>query len=320
MFACGAKQHTQPEKALELLSEMQLRGLVPGISTYYAQPPARAAISAYGKCGQPEKAVELLWEMHDRGLFSEMQSRQLVPDIFTYNVVLSTCAKCEQPGTALELLSEMRVRDVMPNTKSYNATISACAKGGQPEKALELLSEMQGRGLEPDDTTYGTAISACHTAPGKVMELLSEMQARGLMPSMLTYNAAVWACERGHQPEMAQQIRARRDWAGQVPLPTPPPATSELPATSSDVRDRRRVCCRFLNGRCAHGDACHKSHVSCRDHYARNRRAGVSAPVCCHWLLGRCTYGDACRKPHVDDGGPCTAARGRAVDGDGGRL
>ena len=47
----------QPERALEVLAEMQGRGLEPSVITY------NAAIKACGKGYQPERALQLLAKM-----------------------------------------------------------------------------------------------------------------------------------------------------------------------------------------------------------------------------------------------------------------
>ena len=49
----------------------------------------------------------------------------------------------------------------MPNVITYNALISACEKGKQPDRALEIFDQMQQQGLVPDVITYSALISAC---------------------------------------------------------------------------------------------------------------------------------------------------------------
>ena len=49
----------------------------------------------------------------------------------------------------------------MPDVITYNAVISACEKGRRPDEALKLLAEMKAASLKPDVITYSAVISAC---------------------------------------------------------------------------------------------------------------------------------------------------------------
>ena len=154
------------KRALEQLSEMQERGLVPNVITY------SAAISACAKGSQWERALELL---------SEMQERGLKPSVITYNAAISACEKGSQWERALALLSDMQERGLEPNVITHNAAISACEKGSQWERALKLLSEMRERGIEPNVITYSAAISACKKGSQweRALKLLSRCENAG---------------------------------------------------------------------------------------------------------------------------------------------
>ena len=62
--ACEKGQ--QPQQALHLLQDMQLRGLVPNVITY------SAAISACEKGQKPQQALHLLQELQLRGLLPDV--------------------------------------------------------------------------------------------------------------------------------------------------------------------------------------------------------------------------------------------------------
>ena len=55
----------------------------------------------------------------------------------------------------------MFLQSVVPNIISYNALISTCEKGKNLEKASRLFVEMQVAGIKPDATTYNALISVC---------------------------------------------------------------------------------------------------------------------------------------------------------------
>ena len=65
---------------LELLAEVQQKGLAPNAITY------STAISACGKAKQPRKAMELLAKMQQEGLAS---------DAITYSAAISACDKAK---------------------------------------------------------------------------------------------------------------------------------------------------------------------------------------------------------------------------------
>merc|ERR1712064_81927 len=88
------------DQALQLLDEMQGRGIAPNAITY------NTAISACEKAQQTTRVLQL---------FDEMQVGGIAPDMITYNAVMSACEKAQQTGRALQLLDEMQVRGIAPN-------------------------------------------------------------------------------------------------------------------------------------------------------------------------------------------------------------
>ena len=56
--------------------------------------------------------------------------------LITYTRQISELGKCRQWAQALEILKAMQRQGVVPNVITYNALISACGKGKQPERAI----------------------------------------------------------------------------------------------------------------------------------------------------------------------------------------
>ncbi len=83
-----------------------------------------------------------------------------MPNVITYTALI-TCEKGKQPERALELIEAMQRQGLVPDVITYNALISACEKGKQPERALELFEATQRQGLVPNVITYNALISAC---------------------------------------------------------------------------------------------------------------------------------------------------------------
>ncbi len=61
-----------------------------------------------------------------------MHQQVIVPNVITYNALISACAKGKQPERAMEIFSKMQQQDIVPIVITYNALISACEKGRQP--------------------------------------------------------------------------------------------------------------------------------------------------------------------------------------------
>jgi pentatricopeptide repeat domain-containing protein 1 len=81
------------KKALQLLEEMQAKGVEPNVITY------NATISACEKARNWAKALQLL---------EEMQAKGVEPNVITYSATISACGKGGQWEKALQLLEEMQ--------------------------------------------------------------------------------------------------------------------------------------------------------------------------------------------------------------------
>ena len=101
-------------KALQLLVELQRRGLEQDVITYSALISARAE----GE-NNAARALQLLVEMQRQGL---------EPDVFTYSALFNACAKGSIPAKSLRLLKVMQRKGLEPDGITYRALISACEK------------------------------------------------------------------------------------------------------------------------------------------------------------------------------------------------
>ena len=71
-----------------------------------------------------------------------MQQHGIVPDVITYNALISAMEKGKQPEQALEMLGAMQQQALVPNIITYNAVICACEEGRQPARAVEAFRAM----------------------------------------------------------------------------------------------------------------------------------------------------------------------------------
>lgn len=172
------------------------------------------------------------------GLMSEMRSKGLAPDVFTYSTAITACGKAGQWERALMLLGEMETgqEKLAPDVISINAAIAACGRAGECDRALELLRRMTsgaptrlsvggenlpgderyrdtGNGSKrswprPDVWSFNIAMEACAKA-GRWRDgvsLLPLLRRAGIRPDIHSY-AAVFSCLRaGGQWEPAVEL------------------------------------------------------------------------------------------------------------------
>eukprot|EP00978_Attheya_sp_CCMP212_P033968 scaffold139999_cov55-Attheya_sp.AAC.5 len=71
-----------------------------------------------------------------------MRKGNISPNTYTYNALLSACAKNARWKDALSLLEMCHQEPgVKPDVISYTHAIRACARGGNTKRALALLEE-----------------------------------------------------------------------------------------------------------------------------------------------------------------------------------
>ena len=68
-------------------------------------------------------------------------------------------SRMERLPNALALLTRMESKGVVPDVFSYNCAISACDKSRNWHQAVEVLELMQQKGLEPNLASYRYVIS-----------------------------------------------------------------------------------------------------------------------------------------------------------------
>ncbi|TFJ80571.1 hypothetical protein NSK_007998 [Nannochloropsis salina CCMP1776] len=142
-------------------------------------------------------------------LLAEMRSLPaLLPDLITYNTLISACAKGHRPRDAQRLVKELEGEGgrIVPSLVTYNSLLAALAQAGQWKEAMRVLQTLQRKNLRPDVITYTSLIQACSKArPSQVkkalyyLELMKEAREGGgeVTPDAVAYAAAIEACARG---------------------------------------------------------------------------------------------------------------------------
>ena len=88
----------------------------------------------------------------------------ILPDVVTYNAMVSTCEKAQNLEAAQDYFNEMKWEGLTPNVVTYSAMVSTCEKAQNLEAAQDYFNEMKREGLTPNVVTY-SAMVPYHTIP-----------------------------------------------------------------------------------------------------------------------------------------------------------
>ena len=72
-----------------------------------------------------------------------MRDQGLLPDVVTYNALISACEKGTLSPGALQLSETILHQGLLPDGLTYNALISACGMAQDPKRACKVLAGTQ---------------------------------------------------------------------------------------------------------------------------------------------------------------------------------
>lgn len=101
---------------------------------------------------------------------------------------------------AYKLLMQLADCGVVPNIYTYNILINGLCKSKVINGALKLFQELQVKGHFPDSITYGTLIDGLQRVDRveEAFKLLDQMSKNGCTPSAAVYKSLMtWSCRRG---------------------------------------------------------------------------------------------------------------------------
>jgi len=197
------------QQSLELLAEMESKGIEPSEVTY------SVAIKACGAGGQWQKALELL---------ETMRRKKMPINLFVYNAAITAVSKAAKQRArgrdgdsdgqlwteVMTLLDNMRKEGIDPDGFSFSSAISCCGSEGRWEEALQLMDIMENGGprTRPNKVAYTAAISSCGRA-GEVdhaMRLFRQMKENGMEADRVAYNACFSALRTAKKSEEAYEL------------------------------------------------------------------------------------------------------------------
>ncbi|CAA7018375.1 unnamed protein product [Microthlaspi erraticum] len=189
------------DKALVVLKRMLAYGVEPGGSMYGKMIGKLCALD------EPRLREAQL-------VFDTMVRRGLVPDLFTYTIMIHTYCRGNELQKADDLFEDMKKRGIKPDVVTYTVLLDSHLKSDpehretgsvigevQKRKASEVFRELQAADIELDVVCYTVLIDRQCKIPNLEIatKLLDRMIDSGLKPDMVTYSALISGyCRKGY--------------------------------------------------------------------------------------------------------------------------
>ncbi|CAM9860481.1 unnamed protein product, partial [Ectocarpus sp. 12 AP-2014] len=141
-------------------------------------------------------------------LIDEMQKAGYQPDLLSFNLALSACARRGDANRTLRLLGDMRRADLLPTTYSFSSAVKSCERAGKADEVLALLGRMKSGGVSRTLVTFNSALLACAKDGRREdsLRILSEMKNEGVSPDGKTFRLVMQACGHAGDPAGALVI------------------------------------------------------------------------------------------------------------------
>ncbi|XP_061364548.1 pentatricopeptide repeat-containing protein At3g53170 [Gastrolobium bilobum] len=170
----------QPEEASKLFEIMLSEGLKPTVDVF------TALVSVYGQSGLLQQAFSILEDMK-----SVVDCK---PDIYTYSILISCCAKFHRFDFIEHILSEMSYLGVECNSVTYNSIIDGYGKASMFEHMENSLIDMIENGnCQPDVFTLNSIVGSYGNGGviDKMEKWFDEFQLMGIKPDIKTFNMMI---------------------------------------------------------------------------------------------------------------------------------
>ena len=192
--------------ALQVLERMRNLAMAPTLGTF------KAAASA--SKDRPDMVLPILETLKlTTAMLTELSElTHLALDETSLNMLVSSLERCHRWQDALFHLSVAREGGLVPDLASYNSVISACAKVARWKAALGLLAEIP-KTLKADEITLGSLVSACHRGHWSLaLQLLYEGRMQNIQPNRIMVHSAIVACEGQHWPWSLYLLEESMSW------------------------------------------------------------------------------------------------------------
>lgn len=201
-------QGVLPERALELIHQLQQQGLHPNCHHY------TIVVNTFLKTGKIDEAWSA-WE--------EMRIQGVKPDKMSYDLGIIVCLRSKKRTRhMLDLFREMRQEGHTPSFANCDIVMRACSKQGLYQEAVEIFEDMRTVGITPTLDTLSMALRAYRFTrqPEQAVKTLREMQECEFgedYPGRGHYGDALTACARDGSPALAAGLLWEMRAAGHAP-------------------------------------------------------------------------------------------------------
>ncbi|CAK9113167.1 unnamed protein product [Durusdinium trenchii] len=153
-----------------------------------------------------EAARRGAWQ-HVGEVLSELQERELEPNVILFNAAINAFGKSKKWPSSLWLLGHMAQETCEVNTISRNGFLSACERAACWQRACMTL----GSFAQPNLISFNTLLSSCCRSHWqKSLEVWGAMT--GYQPDVFTCSGLVRACETGQGWQLALNL-CNCEWA-----------------------------------------------------------------------------------------------------------
>ncbi|CAG8602097.1 25965_t:CDS:1 [Gigaspora margarita] len=187
------------------------------------RPAFNMMMQAYGKCISTTIESNLKQVTF---LYSLMHEKQVMPDIFTKNIlaeifqthlsygaipwynelmdkklvdsgltkeVIAILLKNQKLDEAFRIFKKMRSINLIPNIYTYNALIHVLGKQERIDEALDVIQDMESQQLDRDTVSYNVSIKIYSISKKyeKIQQLVDEMLKVGITPDVRTFGELI---------------------------------------------------------------------------------------------------------------------------------
>ncbi|KAJ4716362.1 Pentatricopeptide repeat-containing protein [Melia azedarach] len=177
------------DKAVNIVNLAKFHGFMPGILSY------NAILDSIIRSGGNN------WVKFAEELYGEMSKNKVLPNVFTYNILIRGFCGAGNLEMGLRFFTEMEKNKCLANVVTYNTLIDGYCKLGRIDDAFKLLRDMGLKGIEANLISYNVIINGlCREGRlNETGEVLKEMTRKGIFSDEVTYNTLVNGyCKEGN--------------------------------------------------------------------------------------------------------------------------
>uniref|UniRef100_A0A0E0IUG0 Pentacotripeptide-repeat region of PRORP domain-containing protein n=2 Tax=Oryza nivara TaxID=4536 RepID=A0A0E0IUG0_ORYNI len=168
-------------------------------------------------------------------LFEEMETKSVLPDVYTYTYLVDSCFKVGRVDDTIQYFYKMadgREHGPKFNIGFFNRMFEGLTEAGRMDDALKVYGRMPDKEIKPNTTTFETLVNAlCKEGDlDKARELVSDMAKGGVTPPPEFRDSVIDIFKNaGRQEEIEKAFEEK-------PVPLPPQPRPEYRPHSSPQR------------------------------------------------------------------------------------